>query len=537
MWPLIFGLRTYSFVYVLSMLALPAAALLSCRRLNVPRRVASALCFLYVLGMVPGAKLLYDLQHGLPSASSYLSLAYYMKGGLWGGPLAYLALALPLVAFARRDWRARLDLIAESLPWAMIVAKLACLANGCCYGTPCDLAWAVSYPPGAEAPAGIPRHPTPVYEILVLVLILLVFAALRRQRGNGMRLAWFTLIYGLGRPLTEHFRGDGPRVPDIAGFTASQFVCLVAAVLAALVILLQQRRAPRRALGRAAAYAALALVAVAFLIPLLWMVCVSLKAPAEVFAPTFLPRAFLPAAEPGAAGFPASLTRPETYAPYREIIRSPQFDFLLYTRNTLIIMVLSLAGVMLSCSIAAYGFARIPFRGRNLMFAACLATMMIPFPVIMVPTYMIFKNLGWIGSFKPLWVPAWFGGAFNIFLLRQFFMGIPKELEEAAMIDGCSRWGCFWRIIIPLSTPALAVVALFHCLAVWNDLVGPLIYLSHQEQFTLALGLQFLQSRSGDTPWNQLMAASTLIVLPVLALFLLAQRTFIRGVATTGLKG
>jgi multiple sugar transport system permease protein len=150
---------------------------------------------------------------------------------------------------------------------------------------------------------------------------------------------------------------------------------------------------------------------------------------------------------------------------------------------------------------------------------------------------MIFKYLGWIGTFLPLWVPAWFGSAFNVFLLRQFFLGIPMELEESARIDGCSTWGCFWRIILPLSKPALAVVALFHFLTVWNDLIGPLIYLSHQNQFTLALGLQFLQSRAGDTPWNQLMAASTLIILPVLVLFVLAQRTFIRGIATTGIKG
>ncbi|RMF82565.1 MAG: carbohydrate ABC transporter permease [Planctomycetota bacterium] len=213
------------------------------------------------------------------------------------------------------------------------------------------------------------------------------------------------------------------------------------------------------------------------------------------------------------------------------------FDYLLYARNTLIIVVLSVIGMVLASSIAAYGFARIEFPGRKLMFAVCLATMMIPFPVLMVPTYMVFNYLGWIGTFKPLWVPAWFGSAFNIFLLRQFFMGIPRELEESAMIDGASRWGCFWRVILPLSTPALSVVFLFHTLYVWNDLVGPLIYLSHQDQFTLALGLQFLQSRSGDTPWNQLMAAATLIVLPVIFLFLFAQRTFIRGIATTGLKG
>ena len=265
-------------------------------------------------------------------------------------------------------------------------------------------------------------------------------------------------------------------------------------------------------------YAMLLSVAALFVLPLVWMLCVSLKPPSEVLEPKFLP------------------TAPNVDA-YREMLHSQHFDFLLYARNTLIILVLSLAGVLLSSSIAAYGFARIRFPGRTAMFAICLATMMIPFPVIMVPTYVLFKYLGWIGTIRPLWVPAWFGGAFNIFLLRQFFLGIPVELEESAMLDGCSRWGCFWRIILPLSKPALAVVALFHCLAVWNDLIGPLIYLIHQDQFTLALGLQSLQSKSGDTPWNQLMAASTLTVLPVLVLFLLAQRTFIRGIATTGLKG
>lgn len=267
-------------------------------------------------------------------------------------------------------------------------------------------------------------------------------------------------------------------------------------------------------------YALLTLVSAAFVLPLVWMICVSLKPNAEVlsYPPRFFPQ------------------HPRIEA-YSAVTRSESFDFLLYARNTLLLVVLSLVGMVLSSAIAAYGFARVEFRGRNVMFAICLATMMIPFPVLMVPTYMIFKQLGWIGTFLPLWVPAWFGSAFNIFLLRQFFLGIPKELEESAKIDGCSQWGCFWRICLPLATPALAVVALFHILTVWNDLIGPLIYLSHQEQFTLALGLQFLESRAGNTPWNQLMAAATLIVLPVLILFILAQRTFIRGIATTGIKG
>lgn len=284
-------------------------------------------------------------------------------------------------------------------------------------------------------------------------------------------------------------------------------------------------------------YALLLGVSAMFVLPLVWMIFVSLKTPAEVLQPEVVPQVLRPSSDPNVPGLPESLVRPQTYAAYSAIARSDQFDFLLYARNTLIILVLSLAGVLLSCSIAAYGFARIQFPGRNILFGVCLATMMIPFPVIMVPTYMLFKQIGWIGTFAPLWVPAWFASAFNVFLLRQFFMGIPKELEESAMLDGCSRWGCFWRIMLPLAKPALAVVTLFHCLAVWNDLVGPLIYLTHQDQFTLALGLQVLQAKTGDTPWNQLMAASTLVVLPVLVLFLLAQQTFIRGIATTGIKG
>ncbi len=274
----------------------------------------------------------------------------------------------------------------------------------------------------------------------------------------------------------------------------------------------------KRQLGTFLIYALLAATAALYVLPLAWMIGVSLKPDAEILRPNMIP------------------DQPELQ-PYKQVLRSESFDFLLYARNTLVILVLSLVGMVLASAIAAYGFARVPFRGRNIMFGVCLATMMIPFPVIMVPQYIIFQKLGWIGTIRPLWVPAWFGAAFNIFLLRQFFMGIPRDLEDSAMIDGCSRWGCFWRIILPLSKPALAVVALFHCLMVWNDLIGPLIYLSHQHQFTLALGLQFLQSRAGDTPWNQLMAAATLIILPVLVLFLFAQRTFIRGIATTGLKG
>ena len=171
-----------------------------------------------------------------------------------------------------------------------------------------------------------------------------------------------------------------------------------------------------------------------------------------------------------------------------------------------------------------------------MVFGTILVTMMIPFPVIMVPMYLVFRELGWIGTLKPLWVPAWFGGAFSIFLLRQFFMGIPKDLDEAARIDGMNHWSIFWRVIVPLSKPALAVVALFHFIAVWNDFLAPMLFLTKTEQFTLALGLQMYQSKAGLTPWNLLMAASTLVVLPVIVLFVLAQRSLVRGIAAEGLK-
>ena len=216
-------------------------------------------------------------------------------------------------------------------------------------------------------------------------------------------------------------------------------------------------------------YVLLTLVAGAFVLPLAWMLAVSLKPAPEVLQPNFIPRSPILESYATVSG----LSRPAAAAAGHP--EPPPFNFPLFARNTLVIAVLSLIGMVLSSAIAAYGFARLRFPGRSALFAVCLATMMIPFPVIMVPTYMIFKQLGWIGTFLPLWVPAWFGSAFNIFLLRQFFLGIPLELQEAALLDGCSTWGVFWRIMLPLARPALAVVALFHVLAVWNDLIGPLI--------------------------------------------------------------
>jgi len=208
-----------------------------------------------------------------------------------------------------------------------------------------------------------------------------------------------------------------------------------------------------------------------------------------------------------------------------------------YGRNTLYVAVLSVTGTVLSNALIAYGFARVRWRGRDTLFALTLATMMVPFPVTMVAVFSIFRELGWIGSFRPLWVPAWFGSAFNIFLLRQFFLTIPRDLSDAAAIDGCSELAIFWNIILPLSKPALSVVGLFHFMYVWNDFLGPLIYLTDESMFTLSLGLQAYQSQHGGTEWHMLMAATMIVITPLILLFFLTQRTFIQGVKLTGLKG
>ncbi|HEY4302286.1 MAG TPA: carbohydrate ABC transporter permease [Candidatus Didemnitutus sp.] len=208
-----------------------------------------------------------------------------------------------------------------------------------------------------------------------------------------------------------------------------------------------------------------------------------------------------------------------------------------YFANTLLLCVLNVVGTVLSSSFVAYGFSRLQWRGREPMFGLLLATMMIPFPVVMVPLYTLFRWLGWVGTLQPLWVGSLFATAFNVFLLRQFFRTIPPDLAEAARIDGCSEFRIYWQIILPLCRPALVVVALFTFLGAWNDFLGPLIYLTDERDFTLALGLEAMKtSQSGATEWHYLMAASTVVIIPVVLLFLAAQRSFIEGVALTGSK-
>ena len=204
--------------------------------------------------------------------------------------------------------------------------------------------------------------------------------------------------------------------------------------------------------------------------------------------------------------------------------------------NTLQVTVLSILGTLLGSSMVAYGFARLKFPGRDVLFVVLLATMMLPQAVTMMPVFLIFRWLGWVDTLKPLWVPAFFGSAFNIFLLRQFFLGIPTELEDAAKIDGCSYIGIFWRIMLPQIKPALAALTIMAFMGAWNDFRNPLIYISSPEKETLAYALQLYQTSHGGEP-GLMMAASTLVMLPVLALFFFTQRYFIQGITLTGIKG
>jgi len=222
--------------------------------------------------------------------------------------------------------------------------------------------------------------------------------------------------------------------------------------------------------------------------------------------------------------------------PYNYVAALRRIHFMRSLLNTLFVCLMTVVGVTVASMIVAYGFAFIEFRGRNILFGVTLATMMIPFPVVMIPVYLLYRDLGWIGTFKPLWVSSWFGSAFFIFLLRQFYLGLPRDLLDAARIDGCSELEILWHVVAPLSRPAIAMIALFTFLGTWKDFLGPLIYLNHEAQFTLSLSLQAFASEHGGTPWHLLMAASTVFSLPLIILFFFTMKTFIRGISMTGMK-
>jgi len=264
-------------------------------------------------------------------------------------------------------------------------------------------------------------------------------------------------------------------------------------------------------------YSLLVALAIVMIFPFVWMVSTSVKTLEEAFVypPEFLPRRF----------------QTENYRRLFEAVPMVQFLY-----NSVKITGLTVIGVLLSCSMGAFALARLVFPGRRLLFAAMLVTLMVPWQTTLIPVFILFQKLGWKDTQYPLWVPAFFGNAFAVFFLRQFFLGIPRDLYEAALVDGLTPAGILFRIFVPLSKPALTTLGVFTFIASWNDLLGPLIYLDTLEKMPLTAGLSFLQTQYSSN-WPMMMAGAVISIVPVLVIFLLAQRAFIQGIATTGLKG
>ncbi len=274
----------------------------------------------------------------------------------------------------------------------------------------------------------------------------------------------------------------------------------------------------QRIIWQAAVYALLVMLALVFATPLIWLLSTSLKGDAQM-----------------AAWPPVWLPTPLHWDNFSLAWTSGNFG--LYFLNTTLITVLATLGQLITASMAAFGFARLRFPARDFLFGLLLATLMLPYVVTLIPTYILFKNLGWLDSFKPLIVPAYFGGgAFYVFLLRQFFKTLPPELFEQAIIDGASSYRIYWQILLPLSKPALSTVAIFGFMQHWNDFLGPLIYLNSPERFTLTLGLRRFMALT-EVHFQEMMAMALLMTLPVLLVFFFFQQYFIQGVVMSGLKG
>ena len=287
------------------------------------------------------------------------------------------------------------------------------------------------------------------------------------------------------------------------------------------------RRAGRIA-RRVSLYAVLVAGGLLMMIPFFWMFLTSLKTRAEVFsaAPLSLP----------------SGPHWDNYATMWNAFGDVTFgNFFL---NSVKLASLNTIGQVIACSMAAYAFAVIPFRGRGVIFGVLLATLIIPFQVVLVPNFILWRNLphptsesgNFIGTQEPLWVGAFLGGAFGIFLLRQFFLAIPVELADAARIDGANHWQIFRRVYLPLARPAIATLAIFEFMWSWNDLINPLIYLRHIDQYTTTVGLAFFEGQFVGK-WPEMMAGAMVSLLPMIILFVIAQKYFVRGIALTGLKG
>jgi len=273
----------------------------------------------------------------------------------------------------------------------------------------------------------------------------------------------------------------------------------------------------RRAWRNAIVYVVLVVGALFFLTPFAWMVSTSLKPDDQVFT---IPPEWIPA--------------PVMWSNYARLLT--EIPFLRYLWNTVLVTVLSVTFYVASSAVVAYGFAKLRFPGRDILFYALLATMVLPPQVTLIPQFVMFQKLGWVGTFLPLIVPALTGSAFAVFLLRQFYTAIPGDISDSARIDGASEWQIFSLIVLPLSRPALATASLFIFIWTWTDFLNPLIYLTDDRLYTLAIGLQQLSSTRAAA-WPLLMGGSLLMSVPIIVLFFFAQKTFIEGVSTGGLKG
>jgi ABC-type glycerol-3-phosphate transport system permease component len=281
------------------------------------------------------------------------------------------------------------------------------------------------------------------------------------------------------------------------------------------------RAKARRVVRVALLYVTLLALSAVILLPLGWMITVALKpdhTPVFTFPPEW---------------FPTEYWHWENFE--RALVR-PSQPFLRYTLNTLLIVGGNIVGTLISCSLVAYAFARLRFRGREFLFNLLIITLLIPWQTMMIPQFLMFFHLGWYGTYLPLIVPSFFGNAFFIFLIRQYMRTIPRELESAARVDGCNYFQVFWHIVLPLCKPVLAVCVVFQFLGGWNDLLGPLIYLDSNEKFTVAIGIANLVT-SGDPALNLLMAANLIMMLPAVVLYFFAQEKLIGGIASVGLKG
>lgn len=279
-------------------------------------------------------------------------------------------------------------------------------------------------------------------------------------------------------------------------------------------------------LRRLSVHLALVVLSLPFILPLAWMVSTSLKDDRQIYAGE--------GQQVGAFTLGSLVPDPIEWGNYYEAITAVPFGT--YLRNTIYLCVMNVVAVVLSSAVVAYGFARLRFPGRDVLFFVMISTMALPPQVTMIPIFALFRYIGWYGTYLPLIVPYFFATPFFVFLLCQFFKTIPEELAESARIDGAGEWMIFLRIMLPLCIPAMATCALFQFLYSWNDFFGPLLYINDPSRYTIAYGLQqFLSNYEGK--WAELMAGATIFTLPVIVLFFLAQRTFIQGIATTGFKG